>query len=214
MNTIAELTLPANRFALRDTLEAFPEARFEIRRIGYSAERVLPFVWVRGVDFASVEAAFATDESVIEVEALADIDSERLYWMEWTDDARVVISILAEENGLVLNARGQGDHWRIWLLFPNRSALLKTYEFCADMGLGPSLTGVTDVGDEWPSQAGLTRAQYETIRLAHEQGHYDIPRQATIDDLAVELGISHQATSERLRRAHGVLIGNILAIGR
>lgn len=213
MNTIAELTLPADRFALRDTLEAFPDARFEIRRIGYSAERVLPFVWVRGAEFSSVEATFANDESVIDVEALADIDSERLYWMEWTDETRAVISILAEENGLILNARGQGDYWRIWLLFPNRRSLLKTYEFCADVGLAPSLTGVTDIGEEWPSQAGLTEAQYDAIRLAYEHGHYGIPRDTTIDELAAELGISHQATSERLRRAHGVLVGNVLAVG-
>ncbi|WP_227378576.1 helix-turn-helix domain-containing protein [Haladaptatus halobius] len=38
---------------------------------------------------------------------------------------------------------------------------------------------------------------------------YSIPRDATANDLAEELGVTHQALSERLRRVHGNLIDHV-----
>lgn len=48
---------------------------------------------------------------------------------------------------------------------------------------------------------------------AYEGGYYDVPRGATADELSTELGVSHQAVSKRLRRAHGPLIQTALELG-
>lgn len=53
---------------------------------------------------------------------------------------------------------------------------------------------------------GLTDDQREAVRLAHEMGYFDIPRTASLDDVAAELDISPSSCSERLRRAQAELV--------
>lgn len=54
--------------------------------------------------------------------------------------------------------------------------------------------------------AGLTDAQRAAVRTAYELGYFEIPRTATLDDVAAELDISASSCSERLRRAQTHLI--------
>ncbi len=58
--------------------------------------------------------------------------------------------------------------------------------------------------------AALTEPQREAIAEAYRQGYYDVPREISLEELANELDISHQALSERLRRANRVLAGEQL----
>lgn len=57
---------------------------------------------------------------------------------------------------------------------------------------------------------GLTTAQRETIVQAVEGGYYSILREMSTQDLAEALVISHQAVTERLRRAIETLVTNTL----
>ncbi|MFC4988113.1 helix-turn-helix domain-containing protein [Saliphagus infecundisoli] len=59
-------------------------------------------------------------------------------------------------------------------------------------------------------QFDLTTGQEEALTMALARGYCDIPRTVDMEELADELGVSHQALSERLRRAHGTLVGNAL----
>lgn len=43
----------------------------------------------------------------------------------------------------------------------------------------------------------LTEQEHETLRSAMERGDYEIPRWVTTTGLDEELGVSHQAVSER-----------------
>ena len=52
----------------------------------------------------------------------------------------------------------------------------------------------------------LSSDQHEALVAAFETGYYDIPRDVTLEELADQLGISHQALSERFRRAYEGLI--------
>ena len=53
---------------------------------------------------------------------------------------------------------------------------------------------------------GLTDPQREALLAADELGYFDVPRRASLDDVAAELGISASACSERLRRAQTHLV--------
>lgn len=53
---------------------------------------------------------------------------------------------------------------------------------------------------------GLTSEQYEALTEAIQYGYFEIPRDISLVELAAELDISHQALSERLRRAYRTLI--------
>ncbi|MFC7205116.1 helix-turn-helix domain-containing protein [Haloferax namakaokahaiae] len=50
-------------------------------------------------------------------------------------------------------------------------------------------------------RAGLTTRQREALSVAVELGYYDVPRDATIDDVADELDCSPSTASEHLRKA-------------
>jgi predicted DNA binding protein len=64
--------------------------------------------------------------------------------------------------------------------------------------------GEGDDGDA--TSDGLTDAQREAVRTAHEMGYFEIPRTASLEAVADELGISASSLSERLRRAQSHLV--------
>lgn len=59
---------------------------------------------------------------------------------------------------------------------------------------------------------GLTPAERETIRRAIEEGYYEVPRGATLGDLATGLGVSDAAVSKTLRRAERKLLSPASAV--
>lgn len=61
-------------------------------------------------------------------------------------------------------------------------------------------------GDPEPPGDGLTDRQTEALRTAYEMGYFEVPRGASLDAVAAELGISASSLSERLRRAQTELI--------
>jgi hypothetical protein len=60
---------------------------------------------------------------------------------------------------------------------------------------------------------GLTTEQFNALTAAAERGLFEVPRGVTIGDLAEEFGVTHQAMSERIRRATGALVEDALLIG-
>lgn len=53
-----------------------------------------------------------------------------------------------------------------------------------------------------PEHESLTDSQWETLMTAYRMGYFEVPRNASLEDVADELGVTHQSTSERMRRAH------------
>jgi predicted DNA binding protein len=58
--------------------------------------------------------------------------------------------------------------------------------------------------------AQLTDRQQEIVRAAIVAGYYDIPRRATQQDLAAELGLSQGTIGEHLRRAEANIIQSVI----
>ena len=56
------------------------------------------------------------------------------------------------------------------------------------------------------ASTGVVERPARALVAAFEAGYYNIPRDVTLEELADELGISHQALSERFRRAYEGLI--------
>ena len=59
--------------------------------------------------------------------------------------------------------------------------------------------------------AGLTPPQREAIRTAYEMGYFEIPRTASLQEIATELDITASSLSERLRRAQTQLVESTVA---
>jgi predicted DNA binding protein len=216
MSTIAELEIPAKEFALSATFDAVPDAEFEVERVvAYERDRLLPFTWATADESGreALDEALRSDPSVGEFEVLADLEDEWLYRMDWVRAIDLVVHVLLEEQATVLTAFGEHDRWLLRVLFPDRDALSQSYDFCERKGLSVEMTSIYELDQRRSGQFGLTADQLESLVTAAEMGYYSVPREATLKAVAAELGISHQALSERLRRGHGRLVRNALVIG-
>ncbi|WP_435078162.1 bacterio-opsin activator domain-containing protein [Halococcus sp. AFM35] len=213
MSTISEVSVAAGTFALGETIERVPEATFDVERVvAHDADRVMPFVWASAPDRDALENAFETDPSVENVERLSDLDGEWLYRMEWVSHVQFVIHALTEEEATVLDAESENGQWKLRLLFPDRDSLSRAYEFCQEHDIDIDVEAIYAMENERHARFGLTEEQAEALTAAFEHGYYEVPREFSVADLAEELDISHQALSERFRRAHGNLVANTLVV--
>jgi hypothetical protein len=214
--TVAEVTASAADFALTETFAQFGGVQVEVERVVAQDDRIIPFVWVRHEDIEAVHRALEDDPTTANVEVLTDLDDddERLYRMEWIDRIDALVYALVEEDGTVLSASAANGRWVLRLLFADREALGRTYDHCQELGLDLSIDRVFNLDNGRQGRFGLTEKQQDILESAFEQGYYSVPREISAQDLAVEIDISHQALSERLRRAHETLVENTVVLGR
>ena len=217
MGTIAEFNIPADEFALGPTFEDRSELEVEIERlVAHDHDRLMPFAWLTGEGpetFDELDDALSADSTVDSYELISKVDGDRLYRMEWVDSTEMIVHILLEEEGTVLHARGQDDGWHVRVLFPDRDSLSRTYDFANEHGIRFDIVRIYELDEERKGRFGLSDEQQETLAAATKLGYYDVPRGITQAELAEKLGVSHQALSERLRRAQKTLNENTIIIG-
>lgn len=93
--------------------------------------------------------------------------------------------------------------------------ILKGVMETAGKTVGVQLKRVYSMGPEADSsvakQWGITPAQEESLRQALKMGYFEIPRRATAEEVATEIGISKTAFLERLHRAQQTLLSELLS---
>ena len=214
--TVVEVEIPIDEFALRQTISEVPSIDFEIERaVAHDADRVMPFIWAQSDEITreAFESALGDDPSLEQFELIADLDEEWLYRMEWIAEIQTLIHILVEEKGTILSAVGTQAGWNLRILFADRDALSRTFDYCETHGLTLNVLNIYQFEEGREGRLGLTEEQQDTLIFAFEAGYFDIPREANAENLAADLDISHQAVSERLRRGYSNLIKNTLIIG-
>lgn len=214
MSTIVEATIPATEFALADTLKAVPEAEIEAVSLATDrTDRVVPLLWILGADTAAVTEALEADETTADVSLVSRRNGDSLFRMRWTDRVRFVTHTLVEESGALLGARATTRSWEFRVLFPEREAVSRTYDACRAEGLDLDLRRVSTLdADSALGEPSLSDEQFTTVRRALEEGYYEVPRGTTLETLAEDLEVSHQALSERLRRGHRAIVGRALGL--
>ncbi|NHN60518.1 MULTISPECIES: helix-turn-helix domain-containing protein [Halorussus] len=77
-------------------------------------------------------------------------------------------------------------------------------------GVSPGLErlGAYEGGDR-PLDA-LTDRQTETLRTAYDMGYYEVPREATTEEVAAAVGVDSSTVAEHLQRAERNLLGHHL----
>lgn len=103
-------------------------------------------------------------------------------------------------------ARVTGRKWTVHSQFADRADLASFWDACERTGIGFELIRLSRPNDADAEDYGLTEPQHEAILAAFEMGYYDVPRNATLADIAEELDTTTSALSERLRRGHRQLI--------
>ena len=117
---------------------------------------------------------------------------------------------LATADAIVERIRATPTGWIQTGWFADRAAFDEFRTFWRE-NAGFALRRLTRDGDPEAPGNGLTDPQREALRTAHGMGYFDIPRAASLDDVAAELGITASSLSERLRRAQTHLVETTVA---
>jgi hypothetical protein len=214
MPTIVSGRVPASEFALDHSLETHPELIFETERIVTSGdEAVMPLLWVRGASQEEIQETLENDSTVDNVTLLGDFEDEWLFQMEWVGHVDLIVQMLINSEATILDAVGHEDQWKLRVLYPRRSLFSRTHEFCDAHGLDFEVESIRELDSEPAGRYGLTADQYEVLSTAAAKGYFEVPRAVTLQELAEEFDVSHQAVSERLRRAVDALVEDTLFVG-
>ncbi|MDQ2049642.1 helix-turn-helix domain-containing protein [Natronolimnohabitans sp. A-GB9] len=209
MTTIAELTLSTDEFALAETFQQLPNLEVRVESVvAEGPARTMPLVWFCNVDREEIEHTLEADSTVADYQRLLEnSDDEWFYRLQYAEDVGSVCRAVYTNGGTLLDAQVADDQWTLRLLFPQREGLSDAVSAIEDCGARIDVRRMVEAGqdEDLETTAALTEPQQEAIAEAYRQGYYDVPREISLEELANELDISHQALSERLRRANRVL---------
>lgn len=217
MSLIAEFRLTSPRLPLTESVSVVPDMRLRVEQaIAKDPEQPILFVWANGDDFEAFETALDSDSTVENPTQLEDAGDRRLYRIQISEQADIVmypadLEVGASRLAVTASARGIDVRMR----FPDRDSLRRFRDICAERDITLSLRRLYEGSDSFDhDQYGLSSKQRQALRKASTNGYYRVPREIGLDELADELGVSRQAVSERLRRGSDVLIQNTLETTR
>lgn len=200
MAVIAEFTVAPEQFVLGQVLSRASDIEVEMERVVPSSQRVMPYIWVRGDDLASFEEAIQSSDYVEEVVPLDVLDNRGLYRVEWSEDVRSLIYAMAAFDATILEANSTGQ-WFFRIRFEDQNRVAEFNEFLNDRGIDITMTRLYRLHEgERERPFGLTETQQRVLSLAIERGYFEVPRRATLRDIAAELDVSEQSVSETIRR--------------
>ena len=203
MATVAVLHVPAEDLYLAPTLDRLPDLTCEIERA--VAQDSLSH-WFEGPTRSQLETALEADRTVEEFEHAMSESEKHLYTLEPRANVADLHTLVVDHGGTLLKASSAGHTWTVQLRFENHEAVRDLYEELLDQGLSVEISKLQCLADHTHESLELTAEQYEALETAIKLGYFAIPREATLEEVAAELDISHQALSERLRRAYRTLV--------
>lgn len=207
MSTIIQGELVAADFALGETFEAVPGLEVEwMHVVANGSDGSWPLICARGPQRDALESALRDDDSVENFTMLVESESERLYRIEWAGWITETFQELLEHNAVILDVYANAHGWTIQLLFPERADVPASDEFFQHRDLSFEIHRIKNVEVRPTNEYGLTTKQRQALVTAWRSGYFAIPRKIDLEELADQMGLSHQALSERLRRGHYALI--------
>lgn len=200
MAVIAEFTVAPEQFVLGQVLLRASDIEVEMERVVPSSQRVMPYIWVRGDDLEEFEDAIQSSDYVEEVVPLDVVGNRGLYRVEWSEDVRSLIYAMAAFDATILEANSAGQ-WFFRIRFEDQNRVAEFNEFLNDRGIDITMTRLFRLHEsEHERPYGLTETQQRVLLLAIERGYFEVPRRATLRDIAAELDVSEQSVSETIRR--------------
>ncbi|WP_458208598.1 helix-turn-helix domain-containing protein [Haladaptatus sp. NG-SE-30] len=194
---------------LQRALQEVPEMAISI--IQQAATMMTPttmIFWTSGDDFSAFDAGLEADPTVTDPIVLTEVDETKLYNVQLTQRGEDVVTyqIWAKQGAVFMSSERSGDGWLVQIHFPDRESVQQYADFCRDHDLSFNLINLYSTDARGKDTYGLTDLQRETMLTAADLGYYSIPKSISGEEVAAQLGISHQALSERLRRGTETLI--------
>lgn len=199
---------------LAETLAAADSVTVTVEEFNAAASVPLRSVfWAHGGSARELAGTLSTDATVEETRLLSTVDGAGLYRTHHATGLAAIdmYEAVVVTDVLLLDAVGTDDGWSLKLWVPDPDSLSAFRRRCSD---GDVRIDVRSMYSDDPQPVGelygLTEPQREILLQALEDGYFNIPRDASLSELAGTLGLSSQAASERLRRGMETLVGNVL----
>ncbi|WP_424009164.1 helix-turn-helix domain-containing protein [Haloferax denitrificans] len=220
MGLIAEFDIDCDALPLTGVAAAVPEATLALELQYNHGERPMFVVTVTGGSTRALERAMDDASDVAGWTRIGESGETRRYQAvpglsfeeqlgDSLDDLAGLES-LATADAIIERIEVRPAGWRQTGWFADRDVFGRFASFWR-RNAGFDLRRLARDGDPEPPGEGLTDRQDEALRTAYELGYFDIPRGATLREVADELGITASSASERLRRAQTRLIAETVA---
>jgi hypothetical protein len=215
MTSIAEFTLRPADFPLGRVFEDRPGVRMELDRVVPSGDTVLPYFWVLlpspDRDLEGVRNVFEGLPELRSIELMEALGDKGLFRAEWHPDHLGIMSAVPATGVTVLTAAGSCEGWTFQLRAERSRQFSEFQRYCADHDIGVTLKRLSRLSEMTSgTEYNLTPAQRAALVLAYNEGYYDDSSRTDQETLALQLGITRQALSARLRRGYRDLIGSTL----
>ncbi|ELZ85728.1 bacterio-opsin activator HTH domain-containing protein [Haloferax elongans ATCC BAA-1513] len=211
MATLAEFTTQVHVFPLGRLIERLPEVSLELDRIVPIHNQVIPYVWIRGVDYPALEDAFESLPEIT-IEPVDVLNHTYLFKAKWDiDTSDGILRELLDSSVELISAQGDVDGWRFHVRGKDRESLSTFFQSLQENAVPVQLVSIHAMGAPHNPNYNLTDKQRDALHLAYERGYYDSPRESNLVQIADELGISRQSLSSRLRRGTKHLIESTIA---
>lgn len=212
MAKVMGLTVPTAQFALSEMFEMVPDATVETVPVAaHSSQGSMSFLSVDTSNTEILDEAIRADNSTEKVLSLSQSGNQHLYRISWRPCVRTTLAVFLQSAGSLLCGWGTADGWTLRFLFPEQESISVIYENWREHGIDAPVQRVVGVPGEFGfPEMELSQCQHDTLLRAYEMDYYEVPRGSTLESVAADLEISHQALSERLRRGHRNLIEKTL----
>jgi predicted DNA binding protein len=200
------ITVPPDDFVLGRVVTEETDVRIQLNRVVPLADRIVPYLWVASADLEHTEEILGSDPEIQSFEVIEQVDGEELVRLEWEPAADEVIEAIVTSQGVLTEAILIDGDWSLHMRFPDRDHLRDWYDECIEREIDIEIESVRNPGVVPPNELGLTDEQEDILRVAHENGYFEIPREIELDELAAEFDISEAAASERIVRALSTVV--------
>ena len=200
MSLYAEFELPLTTYPPGRTLIDAPGITVTVDR-NVPIGQTFHYVWVEGEGHERFVEALESDEAVSGPEIIDSLPDRTLIRFEWAHHESPVFRFIEESDARIESLRGSQAGWTLDVRFPVQANIQAFYEAATDAGIDIRLQQIYESsGFGGGKDYGVSERQFSTLRLALQEGYFEVPRQTSVAELAERLGVSEQAVSERLRR--------------
>lgn len=211
MSLCAEITVRRADTAFREVFSDV-DVLVEFDPFVPTGDHFFPYLWVDGDRDAvgRFEDRITDVAAVASASALQDRGSSRLYWIDWEARPEGVFAAASRSDVSVKRAIGTELGWGLRLQGHDHDCLASFRDECVAQSIRFTLERLHPPRPATTRGGSLTESQRESLKLALEEGYYDVPRGTTLELLGESLGVSRQAVSNRLRRGTKRLVEAIL----
>lgn len=214
MSLFTEITLPVTAIPPSGTLLAEQTLTVEVERV-VPTRSSTQYLWLCDPDVETVIEALEREAGVESVTPLDRYPDRALVRVRWHDFASPFFDVLADTGVRLVEATGTSEGWKATITCADEATLASFYERCRERGIAVDLQMVNSAHFEATGATEtLSPVQREILETAFEAGYFEIPREATVADLAARLDRSEQAVSEGLRRGLANYLGATVAGSR